>query len=196
MQVATFLTQIRVAIRKLRNVIEIKNLGGHKIFLGDGSPCVTIETLIPMLETVIEVAPHCPDEAQTVGQLVCNGLAGLTDELATIYDILATITNAFGDWYPSAKETDRMLRASWETQGARIPQCVGKWASEGGTKYWVRLLHGANGWCYESTDCSGDVCCGLATAGAAKAVLQSKIDRGMFVSNRAFLPMTKVNPIL
>lgn len=188
-----FSEQIRTAIRKLRSMIETQSLWGREVSLGVGQPCVAIEALAPMLETVVKVALHCPDEARTVGQLVCNGLTRLHGEFGQIYDILATITSAFGNWYPGAEESESMLRASWSNYGTRVTVCVGRWESEGG-KYWVELLHGTDGWGYNSADCNGDVCGGLVTANAAKAVLQSKIDRGMFVPNLAFLPMTKMEP--
>lgn len=146
------------------------------------------------LETVERLIPLSPDETlATCFSFMyhlrdcddCNGYDGNLRRIGN------TLFAAIRAWLVSNRLAFHAGRKNWD-RGDVESVCVGRWESKGG-KYWAELWWGRFDYSYRSNNSGGSVCNPNLPFDKAVLVMQAKVDRGMFLTDTAVVPMKRVS---
>ena len=94
-------------------------------------------------------------------------------------------------WCKSIVAAERADRKNWY-RGDVDSVCHGRWESRGG-KHFVELWSGRYDYRYRTNNGGGSVCDPRMPVESAMTVIQSMIDRGQFLPDKAVLPMKRVS---
>ncbi len=161
---------------------------------------VSYNTFLALFDTAMWVIPFSHAETRAVLVLIAGGWESCAKQAedsgrATLAvrirrNVIQELVDAFNDWYPGAKDAEHEDSLAWFGQEVETT-CICRWESRG-RKYWVELIHGPNGYSYRGKGCGGGVCGGHVSVEGALTVMQSKVDRGMFLPDDAILSMKRV----
>jgi hypothetical protein len=156
--------------------------------------------LLERFDMVATVAPISASEGKQAGIAALNALAdcireadinGDADDARDLGQIASAFCRDLRIWSDEAHRMELAFRRNWADPNIREHR-EARWESRGG-KYWVELLHGPYDYHYRCQDGCGSVCNPNAPVEAALTVMQSKLDRGMFLPDSAKLPMKRVD---
>lgn len=152
------------------------------------------------LDRVFLLAPYSPTEARNVATRVtlvlqyctnCVNSAENSDLHKRLVRIGVGFRNTFNAWYAKARREECEGRKDWHDPTIE-DGCVGRWESRGG-KYWAELCRGPFDYYYRSNNSSGSIGHPNMPELGAVAVMQSMVDRGCFLPDKAKAPMRRVD---
>jgi hypothetical protein len=152
------------------------------------------------LDRVFLLAPYSPREAKEVAGRVMTVLQYHTNCVSDVGDadlhkrlvrIGVAFCNEFNAWHDKARREENEGRRDWHDPTIKAA-CVGRWESRGG-KYWVELHRGSFDYYFWSNNSSGSIGNPNMPEHGAVTVMQSMLDRGEFLPDKAKAPMRRVD---
>jgi hypothetical protein len=154
--------------------------------------------MIDGLDRVFLLAPYSPFETMEVAKRVMlvlqwhtNCVNGVNQSLhKKLVRIGVAFCNEFNAWHDKARREEEEGRRDWHDPTIKAAY-VGRWESRGG-RYWVELHRGRYDYYYYSDNSSGSIGHPNMPEHGAVAVMQSMMDRGEFLPDKAKTPMRRV----
>lgn len=156
--------------------------------------------MIDGLDRVFLLAPYSPRETKEVARRVmmvlqyrtnCVNSAENSDLHKKLVRIGVAFCNELNAWYGKARREERKSRKDWHDPTIKASR-IGRWESRGG-KYWAELCRGPFDYYYRSNNSSGSIGHPNMPELGAVAVMQSMLDRGEFLPDKAKTPMRRVD---